>query len=257
LDSTEIVNIPTTPGFGNSIAERAAIGETLAEKQALDGTQILNTYTELGPGSEDGEKFLNKVKFDSLDRADRNALFVAAQNGTITDVEVQHKLYESIIEKEEFDTPRLLSMIDSYRTADEKKELLKKAQKKDFVSATEVRYTAGLSGSTTTPVTSVEGAIQEQIDKMKVEDLADLPSGNKGWGDQRIRDAVANRMAFVQGEQGPTAPSLTDPTQPVGAGNPMIPGKPGAGAKLKQDLLDAIKGHRGKIADINSLPNLP
>lgn len=257
LDSAEITRIATTPGFGNSREERAAIGEILAEKQALDGTQILNTYTELGPGSEDGEKFLSKIKFDSLNRADRDALFAAAQNGTITDVEVQHKLYESIVEKEEFDTPRLLGMIDSYRTTDEKKELLKKAQKKDFVSATEVRYASGLSGSATNPVTNVEGAIQEQVDKMKVEDLADLPSGNKGWGDQRLRNAVINRMNFVQGQQGPTAPRLVDPTQPIGAGNPMIPGKPGAGAKLKQDLLDAIKGHRGKIADINSLPNLP
>ena len=255
LDKTEIANIPTTPGFINSREERAAIGEILAEKQALDGTQILNTYRELGPGSEDGEKFLSKIKFESLNRADRNALYVAAQAGTITDVEIQHKLYESIVEKEEFDATKLMGMVNSYRTDDEKKELLKKAQKKDFIAASNVRFGAGLLP--TGGAHSVADVIQDQIDKMKVEDLADLPSGAKGWGDPLLRNAVINRMNFVQGHQGPTAPRPTDPTQPVGAGNPMIPGKPGAGMKLKLDLLEAIKGHRGKIADINLLPNLP
>lgn len=258
LDSTEVANILTTLGPGATREERAAISEVLADKGSLDGTQILATYNMLGPGSEEGEKFIGKIKFDSLDRADRDVLYNAAQGGNLADVEVAHKLYKTLIDKEEFNTAKLRQMVDSYRTPDEKKELLKEAQKKDFIGATEVRFAAGLSGRPGAAVLNINQAIQEQVDRMKVDDLAEIPPDAKGWGDPRLRAAVENRMRFIQGQQGPQPPVLLNPNLPFNATtNPIVtPGKPGAGAKLKQDLLDAIKGDRRKIGDINSLPNL-
>ena len=246
LDKTEIANIPATPGFGNSREEKAAIGEVLSEKQALDGNEILRTYTELGPGSEDAEKFIGKIKFESLDAADRTALYAAARVGMITDVAVRQKLFETIIENDPLTVGNLGEMVNSYRTAAEKKDLLKKAQKKDFIASSNVRVAAGLSPNLNT-------AIQEQIDRMSPEDLADLPSGGKGWADGNLKAAIRARIADIDHTQPPTAPRLTNPAAPAGPGNPWIPGKPGGGEKLKQDILTAIKGNRSKSPDVMSL----
>ena len=224
--------------------ERTAISELLADKQDLTGAEILSVYRELGEGSEEGEKFLGKIKFDGLNRTDRDDLYTASDD--FADVSTKFKLFEAIVDKGEFDSARLNSMVSTYRTADEKKNLISKAQKKDFVTASQARVAAGFNPN-------FAAAVTEQLNRMKPDDLADLPAGTKGWGDGTIKAALRARIADLNISQPPTGPVLTNPAMRPGPGNPWIPGKPGGGDKLKQDVLAAIKGDRSKIADVISL----
>src|SRR3990167_6514306 len=151
--------------------ERTAISELLADKQDLTGAEILSVYRELGEGSEEGEKFLGKIKFDGLNRTDRDDLYTASDD--FADVSTKFKLFEAIVDKGEFDSARLNSMVSAYRTADEKKNLISKAQKKDFVTASQARVAAGFNPN-------FAAAVTEQLNRMKPDDLADLPAGTKG-----------------------------------------------------------------------------
>ncbi|HEY4520627.1 MAG TPA: hypothetical protein VJJ72_02385 [Candidatus Paceibacterota bacterium] len=224
-----------------STEEQLAVREIMADRGALRGSELRDTYLLHGDGTEAARKFASdKVKFDKLTAVDRATWFSSPD---VTDPDTRRKVVEIAMDKGDFATSAQLENAarlvnpdgtDLFEGLDDKTELLKKAHKNNFLQAVQAEATiTGLAPAT---------VMSEHIRRAKPETLAEFSTTT--WSDAGFVAAVGARVTALQTANNRRV--INVPPAP-----PEV--VPGAGDNFVAKLREAASSDATKLAAISTI----
>ena len=206
--------------------EQSAVREIMADRGALSGAELYDTYDRLyGDGTLEGRKFATtKVKFEKLTETERGVWY------GVSDVEVKRKVAEVMADKGELATQaELEAAANLFITDNEKIDLLKKSYKRRLIPA--------LQAQSTITGTTFANLLRDHVAKAKPEDLASYHTDT--WADVNFTAALTARIADLDAAS-PARPA------PPGPGRRRRP-YPGGGVVYKAQIEKAVAGDAVKM----------
>ena len=226
-DNTTLRGLMTT----GSDQEQLAVREILAERGALNGSDMFDTYSMYRAGSKEAVDFGTKVDFGNLSQADRQTWYNNAP-----DNEVRRKSAEVMAEKGDptmMNAPALAAAANLYTNDAEKIKFLEKAEKKNFMVTIDAKAGLGIvRNAANVQLTTPDAVLKNKVTKMKADALAEI-GYDGGWANPDFVNAVQAKIDALQRSE-PSTPG-GPPTTP---GGPPIMPKPGGGERFKKGLQD-------------------
>ena len=226
-DNTTLRGLMTT----GSDQEKLAVREILAERGALTGAEMFDTYSMYRAGSKEAVDFGTKVDFENLSQTDRQTWYNNAP-----DNEVKRKSAEVMAEKGDpsmMTAPALAAAANLYANDAEKIKFLEKAEKKNFMATVDAKAALGVvRDAAGTPLATRGAVLNFRVTRMKADALAEI-GYDGGWGNPDFVNAVQAKINALQTSE-PSIPG-GPPTTP---GGPPIMPKPGGGERFKKGLQD-------------------